>query len=153
MGIEAVKGITKRKFAKAGYEKKLNMTQKMNNATGEKFNKSVLNEIQILFPDVHIHVGTTFNNNKALKCFALGCVTRGNNKNIVIEQNTINKLEDDNEFKHRVISSLIKQFDQFISDMGDIKVLAQGTIIYEDGTVNGWILSNANMLYVNSLMQ
>lgn len=152
MGIEAVKGINKRKFAKAGYEKKLNKSRKMNNSSGEKFNKSVINEIRILFPDVDIHVGTTFNSNEALKCFAIGCVTRGINKNIVIEQNTLNRLETDKEFKRKVISNLIKQFDQFISDIKDIKILAQGTIINEDGTVNGWILGDSNILYINYSM-
>ncbi|WP_273327302.1 hypothetical protein [Vallitalea guaymasensis] len=151
MGVEAINGIKDRKFAKAGYERKIQAIKRVNRVCNEKFKKTVENEIKRIIPKVNIHIGNIPYGNKALKCFALGCVAQGNIKNISVEQCVLDKMENNKEFKYRVFNNLTKQFNEFVPSAGDIKVLAQGTIINEDGSVDGWILGSPNILYVNLL--
>ncbi|GMQ58698.1 hypothetical protein AN1V17_30930 [Vallitalea sediminicola] len=151
MGVEAVKGIKDRKFAKAGYERKIHTAKRVNRACIEKFRTTVENEMNRLIPEVNINIGTMPYGHKALKCYAFGCVAQGNTKNISVEQYVVDKMENNKDFKYKVFRNLTKRFNDIVLSDEDIKVLAKGTIINEDGSVDSWILGSPNILYVNLL--
>lgn len=153
MGIEKVDRIKRRNFAKTGYEKKHNQSHKYNNTATERFKKSVINEIQILFPDAYIHIGIDYTNQEALRCLAIGCLTKGNKSNIMIEQRILYRLEIDKEFKSQVLNNLIDEFNKNVVDLENVRIHVYGLIIKGDGTVIKWVLDNFNRLYINSSLR
>ncbi len=122
------------------YEKKVNNTKEVCKSKTEEIKPSLQDEIKATIPGVNIDIGQMPTTDRARESYAFGCAAKGFSKNITIPQNVFDKMEEDPQFKQRVLNNLQKEFSQRIPNIPGMKVLAHGAVVDEDGSVGGWIV-------------
>ena len=106
----------------------------------EEIKLSLQDEIKTTIPGVNIDIGQMPTTDRARESYAFGCAAKGFSKNITIPQNVFDKMEEDPQFKQRVLNNLQKEFSQRIPNIPGMKVLTHGAVVNEDGSVGGWIV-------------
>ena len=100
-------------------------------------------EIKKLISGVNIDIADTPDSEEKWNAYAKFISGQGISKNVTLSQDVLDKMESDPDFLKKVLLNLKREFSQAVPLEANTKLITQGVVINDDGSVDGWNLSSA----------